>query len=153
MYLQPYIHNASGRLKTPKASHRILLPHPTPIHYCSTTTVGHVFKRENGTCPGLWTWILLILERTTPRHIFWFQLQCICHQVHRFLSLPPSAVYDDTKIPNCVQHSLRSAMWSELPTATFLFLPNWENKSINAPCACSESTVLRWLRVCQRLRF
>jgi hypothetical protein len=24
----------------------------------------------------------------------------------------------------CVQHSLRSAMCSELPTATFLFLPN-----------------------------
>ena len=32
----------------------------------------------------------------------------------------------------CVQHSLRSVMCSELPTATFLFLPNWENKSINA---------------------
>ena len=32
----------------------------------------------------------------------------------------------------CVQHSLRSAMCSELPTATFLLLPNWENKSINA---------------------
>ena len=32
----------------------------------------------------------------------------------------------------CVQHSLWSAMCSELPTATFLFLPNWENKSINA---------------------
>jgi len=41
-------------------------------------------------------------------------------------------VYDDTKMLKCVQHSLRSAMCSELPTATFLFLPNWENKSINA---------------------
>ena len=42
-------------------------------------------------------------------------------------------VYDDTKMFKCVQHSLRSAMCSELPTATFLFLPatNWENKSIN----------------------
>jgi len=28
--------------------------------------------------------------------------------------------------------SPRSAMCSELPTATFLILPNWENKSINA---------------------
>ena len=45
----------------------------------------------------------------------------ICHPVH-----------DDTKMLKCVQHSLRSAMWSELPTATFLILPNWENKSINA---------------------
>jgi len=41
-------------------------------------------------------------------------------------------VYDDTKMLKCVQHSLRSAMCSELPTATFLFLPNWENISINA---------------------
>jgi len=41
-------------------------------------------------------------------------------------------VYDDTKMFKCVQHSLWSAMCSELPTATFLFLPNWENKSINA---------------------
>ena len=40
--------------------------------------------------------------------------------------------HDDTKMLKCVQHSLRSAMCSELPTATFLFLPNWENKSINA---------------------
>jgi len=41
-------------------------------------------------------------------------------------------VYDDRKMLKCVQHSLRSAMCSELPTATFLFLPNWENKSIKA---------------------
>jgi hypothetical protein len=41
-------------------------------------------------------------------------------------------VYDDTNMLKCVQHSLRFAMCSELPTATFLFLPNWENKSINA---------------------
>ena len=41
-------------------------------------------------------------------------------------------IYHDTKMLKCVQHSLRSAMCSELPTATFLFLPNWENKSINA---------------------
>ena len=41
-------------------------------------------------------------------------------------------VYDDTKMLKCVQHSLRSAMCSKLPTATFLFLPNWKNKSINA---------------------
>jgi hypothetical protein len=41
-------------------------------------------------------------------------------------------VYDGTIMLKCMQHSLRSAMCSELPTATFLFLPNWENKSINA---------------------
>jgi hypothetical protein len=41
-------------------------------------------------------------------------------------------VYDDTRKLKCVQHTLRSAMCSELPTATFLLLPNWENKSINA---------------------
>ena len=41
-------------------------------------------------------------------------------------------VYDDTKMLKCVQHSLRSAMCSELPTTTFLFPSNWENKSINA---------------------
>ena len=41
-------------------------------------------------------------------------------------------VYDDTKLLKCVQHSLWSAMCSELPTASFLVLPNWENKSINA---------------------
>ena len=45
-------------------------------------------------------------------------------------------VYDDTKMLKCVQQSLRSAMCSELPTAsqsaTFFLLPNWENKSINA---------------------
>jgi hypothetical protein len=41
-------------------------------------------------------------------------------------------VYDDTKMLKCVQHSQRSATCSELPTATFLFLLNWENKSINA---------------------
>jgi hypothetical protein len=41
-------------------------------------------------------------------------------------------VYDDTKMLKCVQNSLRSAMCSELHTATFLFPPNWENKSINA---------------------
>ena len=41
-------------------------------------------------------------------------------------------VYDDTKMLKCVQHSLQSAMCNEVPTATFLILPNWENKSINA---------------------
>ena len=41
-------------------------------------------------------------------------------------------VYDDIKMLKCVQHSLRSAMCGKLPTATFLFIPNWENKSINA---------------------
>jgi hypothetical protein len=40
-------------------------------------------------------------------------------------------VYDDRKMQKCVQHSLQSEMCSELPTTT-LFLPNWENKSINA---------------------
>ena len=34
--------------------------------------------------------------------------------------------------PPPLQHSLQSAKCSELPTATFLFLSNWENKSINA---------------------
>ena len=37
-------------------------------------------------------------------------------------------VYDDTKMLKCVQHSLRSAMCSELPNAT-LFLPNWETRA------------------------
>ena len=41
-------------------------------------------------------------------------------------------VYDDTRMLKCVQHSLRFAMCSELPTATFLQLPNWDNKSMNA---------------------
>ena len=41
-------------------------------------------------------------------------------------------VYDDAKLLKCVQHSLRSAMCSKLPTSTFLFLPKWDNKSINA---------------------
>ena len=42
-------------------------------------------------------------------------------------------VYDDTKMLKCVQHSLRPGCdGSKLPTATFLFLSNWENKSINA---------------------
>ena len=41
-------------------------------------------------------------------------------------------VYNDTQMLKCVQHSLQSAICSELPTATFLFLPNWENKRINA---------------------
>jgi len=41
-------------------------------------------------------------------------------------------VFDDTNVLKYVQHSLRSAMSSELPTATFLFLSNGENKSINA---------------------
>ena len=42
-------------------------------------------------------------------------------------------VYDDKKMLKCVQHSLRFAMMcSELPTATFLQLPNWDNKSMNA---------------------
>ena len=40
--------------------------------------------------------------------------------------------HDDTKMLKCVQHSLRSAMCGELPTATSLFLSNWGNKSINA---------------------
>jgi len=50
-----------------------------------------------------------------------FTVCSICH-----------SVYDDTIMLKWVQHSLRSAMCSELPTAIFLFLPNWENKSINA---------------------
>jgi len=41
-------------------------------------------------------------------------------------------IYHDTKMLKCVQHSLRSAMCGELPTATSLFLSNWGNKSINA---------------------
>ena len=58
-------------------------------------------------------------------------------------------VYDDTKMLKCVQHSLRSAMCSELPTATFLVLPNWEIKSINAYrvtghwCEITQNTVPR----------
>ena len=51
----------------------------------------HGLKRENGVCSGLWSWELLILERTSPWHCLWRQLQCICHQVYRFLNLPPSA--------------------------------------------------------------
>ena len=49
-------------------------------------------------------------------------------------SLPWSLfLNDDTKMLKCVQHSLRPGCdGSKLPTATFLFLSNWENKSINA---------------------
>ena len=49
----------------------------------------HSLKRENGVCSGLWSWKLLILERTSPWHCLWCQLQCICHQVYRFLNLLP----------------------------------------------------------------
>ena len=75
-----------ARLKTPQASqnHRILLPYPSPTHQCSTTSVGHGFKREDGMCSGLWwiwihlilwIWIFLILKRTTPWHSVWCQLK------------------------------------------------------------------------------
>ena len=55
------------------------------------------------------------------------------------MHLPPSLQVSQsatqcmmTQKCSSAQHSLRSAMCSELPTATFLFIPNWENKSINA---------------------
>ena len=91
------------------------------LHHSSSTCplVCYVaFLLRNGVCSGLWSWELLILERTSPWHCLWCQLQyafatkftgfSICHPV-----------YDDTRMLKCVQHSLRSAMCSELPTATW----------------------------------
>ena len=69
---------------------------------------------------------------------YWSERHLTLSLVPITMHLPPSlqvsqsAVYEDTKMLKCMQYSLRSAICSELPTATFLFLPNWENKSINA---------------------
>jgi hypothetical protein len=91
----------------------------------------HGLKRQNGVCSGIFILGTSSYWSECHRDIVYganynafatkFTGFSICHPVH-----------DDTKMLKCVQHSLRSAMCSELPTATFLFLPNWENKSINA---------------------
>ena len=70
------------------------------------------------------------MERTSRDIVFGANYNAFATKFTGFSICHP--VYDDTKMLKCVQHSLRSAMCSELPTATFLFLSNWENKSINA---------------------
>ena len=92
----------------------------------------HGLIRKDGVCSGLWSWELLILERTSPWHCLWCQLQCICRQVYRFLNLPPSVWWH--KIAQ-VRAALPMICDVQRDTNrhTFLFLlPNWENKSINA---------------------
>jgi hypothetical protein len=82
-----------GRLKTPKASQRTLVSYsrilPQKISAALEQCVM-VSKEKNGVCSGFWSWEFLILERTSPWHCLWCQLKCICHQVYRFLNLPPS---------------------------------------------------------------
>ena len=39
--------------------------------------------------------------------------------------------YDDQLLFKSVQHAIRSANYAETPTATFMFVPNWTNKSLN----------------------
>ena len=121
-----------ARLKTPKVSQltlesysRILPQHiSAALQQCEM-----VSKENNGVCSGLWSWELLILERTSRDIVFGTNYIAFSTKFTGFSICHP--VYDDTRMLKCVQHSLRSAMCSELPTATFLFLPNWENKSIN----------------------
>jgi hypothetical protein len=47
------------------------------------------------------------------------------------MHLPPSLQVSQSAT-QCVMTQERSGACSKLPTATFLLLPNWENKSINA---------------------
>ena len=125
------------RLKTPKASQlkftRLLLPYPTllppptPTHQCGTAMVS---KEKMASAldfdPGNSSYY-------SKRHRdidFGARYNAIATKFTGFSICHP--VYDDTKMLKCVQHSLRSARWSELPTAIFVFLLNWENKSINA---------------------
>jgi len=39
--------------------------------------------------------------------------------------------YDDQSMLKCTQYALHSSVAAHLPTATFLFLPNWANRSTN----------------------
>ena len=118
-----------ARLKTPKASQIRLESYSRTLPQHISAALRH--KKKNGVCSGFWSWDLLILERASLWHCLWCQLQCICHQVYRFLNLPSSVWWHK----NAQVHAtlpIRSAMCSELPTSTFLFPSNWENKSINA---------------------
>ena len=123
-----------ARLRHPRASQLTLKL--TPISFPNTSVQhynsGPWFQKRKWHV--LWTLNLdnphHILERTTLCHRFWFNSNALATKFTGFSICHP--VYDDTRMLKCMQHSLRFAMCSELPTATFLFLPNWENKNINA---------------------
>jgi len=58
-----------ARLKTPKASQLALESYSRilPQHISAALQqMHHGLKRNNGVCSGLWSWELLILERTSP---------------------------------------------------------------------------------------
>ena len=90
----------------------------------------HGLKRKNGICSGLWSWNSPYWRERHRDIVSGANYNSFATKFTGFSICHP--VYDDTKMLKCVQHSLRSVMCSELPTATFLFQPNWENKNINA---------------------
>ena len=122
-----------ARLKTPKAIQ--LTQNPTPVSY-PNTSVQHY-----NNAPRSQEKMASALDFDPGNSSYWSERDrdivfganynaFIATKYTGFSICHP--VYDDTKMIKCVQHFLQSAMCSELPTATFLFLPNWENKSINA---------------------
>ena len=99
----------------------------TTTHQCSTTTMRHGLKRKMASAldfdPGNSSYWSehhrdIVFGANYNAFATKFTGFSICHPV-----------YDYTKMLKCVQHSLRSAMCSELPTATF-FLPNWETRAL-----------------------
>ena len=126
-----------ARLKTPKASQLTLESYSRilPQHISAALQqFAMVSKEKTASAPDF-----------DPEHSsYWSDVTVTLSLVPITMHLPPSlqvsqfatqcmkSHLDDTKLLKCVQHSLQSAMCSELPTATFLLLPNRENKSINA---------------------
>ena len=74
-----------ARLKTPEASQKRLESY-------SRTLPQHITRAQKKKRRLLWTLILGTphMEGTSLWHCLWCQLQCICHQVYRFLNLSPS---------------------------------------------------------------
>jgi hypothetical protein len=81
-----------ARLKNPKASQLTLEPYSRilPQRISAARQQCAMVSKEKWRLLWTWSWELLILERTAPWHCLWCQLQCICHQVYRFLNLSPS---------------------------------------------------------------
>ena len=119
-----------ARLKNPKASQLTLEPYSRilPQRISAARQQCAMVSKENMASaldfdPGnSWYW--------SKRH------RDIVFGAIKTMHLPPSlqvsqsatqCMMTQSKMLKCVQHSLRSAMCSELPTATFLYLSNWDS--------------------------
>jgi hypothetical protein len=119
-----------ARLKTPKASQLTLESYSRILPQHISAALQQCAQKKKWR--PLWTLILGTphIGANVTVTVFGANYNAFATKFTGFSICHP--VYNDTQMLKCVQHSLQSAICSELPTATFLFLPNWENKRINA---------------------